>query len=60
MRQEKMINHFMEAIHSILRRENSQIYLRNMNFFILNQSTAMIEFVENSTSISCLKKLYPE
>jgi len=42
----------METIYKILKRENSSIYLRNLNFLIVNQHTAIIEYVENSTSIS--------
>lgn len=52
------MNHFVETIYKILKRENTSIYLRNLNFLILNNFTAMIEYVENSISISALKKNY--
>lgn len=48
----------METIHKILKRETNQIYLRNLNFIILNNNSSMIEYVENSISISSLKKIY--
>ena len=59
MKQEKLISDFVETIHRILRRENSSIYLRNLDFMVISEKAAMIEFVENSISISSIKKIYP-
>ena len=52
------MNHFVSAISKILKRENSQIYLKSLNFILLSKSSGLIEFVENSHSVSSLKKIY--
>jgi hypothetical protein len=59
MRQESLIIHLINTISRILKRENCKIFIRELDFITLSRSTALIEYIPGSFSISSLKKKHP-
>lgn len=59
MRQESLIIHFLSILHDVFHREKINVFLMDLDFILLSKSSAMIEFIPDSNSISGLKKLYP-
>ena len=59
MRQESLIIHLINTISRILKREKCKIYIKELDFITLSRSTALIEYIPGSSSISSLKKKNP-
>lgn len=59
MRQEALLIHFKTLLREILFKEKVQVFLMDLDFILLSKSSAMIEFIPDSNSVSGLKKLYP-
>lgn len=59
MRQEALLLHFKSLLRDIFLAEKVQVFLMDLDFILLSKSSAMIEFIPDSNSVSGLKKLYP-
>ena len=58
MRQESLLIHFISVFKNIFEKEKLNIYLADLDFILLSKSSAMIEYISDSNSVSGLKKLY--
>lgn len=56
IRQESFFIHLISIFSKIFRKEGLSIYLRDLDFIQLDRSTALIEYIQDSASISTLKK----
>lgn len=56
MRQEHLLIHFINVMRDVFQRENINVFLADLDFVLLSKSSAMIEFVPDSSSVSTLKK----
>lgn len=59
MRQESLMIHFVSVLRDIFFREKINVFLMDLDFILLSKSSAMIEFIPDSNSVSGLKKVYP-
>ena len=58
MRQESLLIHFMSVLRDIFIKEKINIFLMDLDFILLSKSSAMIEYIPDSNSVSGLKKIY--
>jgi phosphatidylinositol 4-kinase len=58
MRQEYLLLHFISVLRDIFIKEKVGVFLMDLDFILLGKSSAMIEYIPDSNSISGLKKLY--
>jgi len=58
MRQESLLLHFVSVFKDIYIGEKINIFLASLDFILLSKSSAMIEYIPDSNSVSGLKKIY--
>jgi phosphatidylinositol 4-kinase len=58
MRQEALLIHFVSILRDIFFREKINVFLMDLDFILLSKSSAMIEFIPDSNSVSGLKKTH--
>ena len=58
MRQESLLIHFISVLRDIFIKEKINVFLMDLDFILLSKSSAMIEYIPDSNSVSGVKKIY--